>query len=216
MRLIAAPLPPAHDQRAYQRKHRKATKRGRRPASTTRLLAGWLLVLTTLAEADWPAAEVLALYRARWQVELVFKRMKQLLRVRPLRCQRDAAAEATVRALLIAWVIQEGLATTLRDALSQDVACPVSSWRVCQLGLDTVRQEVIGHWSHARVRECLPRQRRFLCGSPRNVRECLPRQRRFLCGSPRKRRQQEAHIRRWLEERLPLIGGSCRPDGIFD
>lgn len=189
VRLIAAPLPAAHATRAYQRKRRKATKRGRRPASSTRLLAGWLLLLTTLPEADWSTAAVLQLYRARWQVELVFKRFKQLLRIRPLRCQRGGVAEATVRALLIAWVVQEGLATTLRDALNQHRDCPVSSWRVCQLSLATLRQEIAGHWSRARLRACLARLRRF------------------LCGSPRKRQQQEAHIRHWLDERVRAIGG---------
>ncbi len=48
---MAAPLSPDHAQKACQRKQRKARKRGRRPAATTRLLAGWLLVLTTLDSA---------------------------------------------------------------------------------------------------------------------------------------------------------------------
>ncbi len=48
---VAAPLSPDHAQKACQRKQRKARKRGRRPAATTRLLAGWLLVLTTLDSA---------------------------------------------------------------------------------------------------------------------------------------------------------------------
>ena len=39
-----------------------------------------VVVLTTLAAATWAVADVRALYRARWQVELVFKKMKQLLR----------------------------------------------------------------------------------------------------------------------------------------
>ncbi len=87
----------------------------------------------------------------------------------------------------IAWVVQEELATVLRDALNQDLACPVSSWRVCQLSLATLRQAVVGQWSRARLRACLDRLRRF------------------LCGSPRKRQQQEAHIRHWLDDRLSAI-----------
>jgi hypothetical protein len=184
VRLVAAPLPPEQAQQARKRKQRKARKRGRRPAASTRVLAGWLLVLTTLSPEDWSAAEVLRLYRARWQVELVFKRFKQLLRVRPLRCRRREVAEATVRALLIAWVLQEQLASELGEALAGDLQCPVSSWRVCQLSLATLRQEVQGHWT----REWL--------------RACLPRLQRLLCNSPRRRTQQEAHVRDWLKHRM--------------
>lgn len=183
VRLIAAPLPPDQAQQARQRKQRKARKRGRRPAASTRLLAGWLLVLTTLDAAAWPAAAVLRLYRARWQVELVFKRFKQLVRVRPLRCRLPDMAEATVRALLIAWVFQEQLADALRQALAADQQYPVSSWRICQLSLATLRQEVQGQWTRARLRACLPQLRRF------------------LCSSPRRRTQQEIAIRDWLHQR---------------
>jgi Transposase DDE domain len=183
VRLVAAPLPPAQAQQARKRKQRKARKRGRRPAASTRVLAGWLLVLTTLSVEDWAAAEVLRLYRARWQVELVFKRFKQLLRVRALRCQCLEVAEATVRALLIAWVLQEQLASELREALGEELQCPVSSWRVCQLSLETLRQEVQGQWTRARLQACLPRLRRF------------------LCSSPRRRTQQETQIRDWLQRR---------------
>ncbi len=75
----------------------------------------------------------------------MFKRLKQLLRVRLRRCKRMDVAEATVRALVIAWVLQENLATELRTALSTATQCPVRSWRVCHLSLETLRQDVIGH-----------------------------------------------------------------------
>jgi hypothetical protein len=68
--LIAAPLPPEQAQQARKRKHRKARKRGRRPASSTRVLAGWLLVLTTLARGHWTRAGLRVwlsrLQRFRW------------------------------------------------------------------------------------------------------------------------------------------------------
>ena len=54
-------------------------------------------------------ADVLRLYRARWQVELVFKRMKQLLRFNQLRSTNRTTVEATVRALLVAWALQEDM-----------------------------------------------------------------------------------------------------------
>jgi hypothetical protein len=180
VRVVATPMPPEAAKRAQQQKERRAKSRKRTPAASTKLLAGWLLLVTTLDAQAWPAEAVTRLYRARWQVELVFKRLKQLLRVRPVRCKRRDMAEATVRALLIAWVLQERLAASLREALEGDGQWPVSSWRVCQLSLEVMRQEVLGSWTRERVRACLPRLTRF------------------LCNSPRERIQQETQIRTWL------------------
>ena len=133
VRLVAAPLPPEQAARAGARTARKAQRKQRRLGPDARFLAGWLLLVTTLAARDWSADDLLRVYRARWQVELVFKRFKQLLRVRPLRCQRTEVAEATVRALLIAWVLQEDLGAVLRRALAPEANRPVSSWQLAQL-----------------------------------------------------------------------------------
>ena len=76
-------------------------------------MTGWWLLLTTL-DATWSAADVVRLYRARWQVELLFKRLKQLLRAHTVRAATRAGAEATVRALLVAWALQERLAAAVR------------------------------------------------------------------------------------------------------
>src|SRR2546430_9536850 len=52
-----------------------------------------LLLITTL-DRSWPATEVLRLYQARWQIELVFKRIKQLLQVADLRSKQREQVEA--------------------------------------------------------------------------------------------------------------------------
>ena len=59
-----------HAEAARRRVRRKAQQKGRLPSTTALWLAEWLLVVTTLAAADWPLADVLRLYRARWQVEV--------------------------------------------------------------------------------------------------------------------------------------------------
>ena len=59
----------------------------------------------------------------------------------------------------------------------------VSSWLLSGLGLDTVRQQVHGTWSEARLQTCLPRLRRF------------------LCSRPRRRGHQECAVRAWLAQR---------------
>jgi hypothetical protein len=187
IRLVAAKLDPAATQRACQRKRRKAQKAGRTITAPTLTVAGWLLLITTLDTGTWSTADVLYIYRARWQVELVFKKMKQLLRLNQLRSKHAVSVEATVRALLVAWVLQERAVADLRALLPTEtsmVSTPVSSWLVVGLGLDTLRQQVQGTWSAARLHLCLPRLHRF------------------LISSPRRRVHQETAVREWLEQHV--------------
>jgi hypothetical protein len=192
VRLLAGKLDAQATQRARRRQRRKAQKAGRTLTAPTLAVAGWLLLLTTLPAETWSAAEVLALYRVRWQVELVFKKMKQLLRLNQIRSKHRTSVEATVRALLIAWALHENTTTWLRTLLSATASpelAVVSSWLVSGLGLDTLRQQVQGGWSEARLQVCLPRLRRF------------------VCSRPRRRGHQESIMRAWLEQRA-----RARPD----
>lgn len=182
VRLVAAKLDPAAAQRARRRRRRKAQKAGRTITAPTLAVAGWLLLITTLAAGLWSATDVLAVYRARWQVELVFKKMKQLLRLNQIRTKHPTSVEATVRTLLVAWALHEGTTTLLRTLLRATATTEtvVSSWLLSGLGLDTLRQQVQGTWSEARMQACLPRLRRF------------------LCSRPRRRGHQESAVRAWL------------------
>ena len=85
VRLVAAKLDPTATRRARCRARRKAQKAGRTLTAPTLAVAGWLLLITTLDAGTWSTADVLYIYRARWQVELVFKKMKQLLRLNQIR-----------------------------------------------------------------------------------------------------------------------------------
>jgi hypothetical protein len=121
--------------------------------------------------------------------------MKQLLRLNQIRSKHAASAEATVRTLLIAWALHEGTTTLLRTLLSA-TALPemavVSSWLLSGLGLDTLRQQVQGRWSEARLQASLPQLQRF------------------LCSRPRRRGHQEVTVRAWLEQRA-----RARPDRSY-
>lgn len=192
VRLVAAQLPTPTAQAARRRTRRKAQKHSRRLTAPTLAVAGWLLLITTLEASMWTAADVLAVYRARWQVELVFKKMKQLLRLNQIRSTHRSSVEATVRALLVAWTLHEGTTTLLRTLLSAPSPpeqAVLSSWLLSGLGLDTVRQHVQGTWSEARLLACAPRLRRF------------------LCTRLRRRGHQESTIRAWLAQRSHPRGG---------
>ncbi len=161
--------------------------------------AGWVLLITTLDAADWSAVDILRLYRARWQIELLFKRIKQMLRMHSISCTRHDSVQATIRALLVAWVLQEQQAAHIRHLLQQvkqaaqtavitlPTLQPLSSWSLNKLCLQTLQHQVLGQWSMARLRACLPSLLRF------------------LMTKHRKRVHQETDVRLWLERLLTKL-----------
>ena len=69
-----------------RQKGRQGHKKGT-PTAESLLLAGWVLVFTTLAPAVLSAQTIMALYRCRWQVEIAIKRWKSVLNVDALRAK---------------------------------------------------------------------------------------------------------------------------------
>jgi len=196
---------------------RKASKRQHAIKEETLYLAGWILLICTIAEPICSTEQVLALYHARWQIELIFKRMKQVLKFNQLRGARADINEASILALLVAWALQEHEAQWVRTVLDEVVAPAdaldfrglsaqdeepagpgdevevlpaLSSWLLTAVCLQTLRVVVQGIWTFERLLRC---------------REALQR---FVRGSPRTRRQQEQTIRRMLLAQPIAAGGS--------
>jgi hypothetical protein len=192
-RLIACALSPEAAERARAKARKRASKQQRELKAETLFLAGWLLVFSSLPTQSWPDEQVLSLYRARWQVELVIKRMKQVLKLAQLRGQTALTNEATILALLVCWALQQQEAASARALLQQAAEAvqeltapatqrveplssptpqeppeaPVSSWLLTSLCVQTLRVVVQGYWTPARLLACLPSLHRFVCGSPR-------------------------------------------------
>jgi hypothetical protein len=117
-RLIVLRLPPETAERAtaaVRRKHRRHYARHRLLPLTVRS-ASYLMLVTSLPPAV-SAAEVLAAYRLRWQVELAFRRLKGLLGLNRL----PAKGEALARTWLLAHLI---LALLIEDAAQDLLAVP--------------------------------------------------------------------------------------------
>jgi hypothetical protein len=83
VRLIAAQGDAQTTQRARARRRRKAQQAGRTITAPTLLVAGWLLLITTLEATTWSAADVLEVYRVRGHVALVFKKNAATLAAQP-------------------------------------------------------------------------------------------------------------------------------------
>lgn len=76
-RLVAVPVPEEIANRRRQQARKKARDHGRSPPSREYLeLLGWSLFVTNASAEELPWKAVAVLYRARWQVELLFKLWK--------------------------------------------------------------------------------------------------------------------------------------------
>lgn len=93
--------------RAQKRQRAKASRMGRKLDPLSVALAEYVLVLTSLPAKAWPAARVLKLYRCRWQVELVFKRLKSLLGLGHLPKTNDHSARAWMQAKILTALLIE-------------------------------------------------------------------------------------------------------------
>ena len=110
LRLLIAPLPAAPAAAARRRVRRRASKSGKAMLPNSERAAPYLMLVTSLDPARAPADEVLRLYRARWQVELGFKRLKSLGGLDTLRAADPQLARSWLLAHLIAAVLTEDLA----------------------------------------------------------------------------------------------------------
>ena len=112
--MIASKLPADKVAAARKRKAQKAKKAKRKLRPTTVALAGWLVLITTL-DASWPAPEVLRLYQARWQIELVFKRLKTLAELGSLPKHDEQSARAWLYGKLLIALLGQKLERLGRD-----------------------------------------------------------------------------------------------------
>ena len=95
---------------------KEAKKRGKKPDPRSLEAARYILLLTSLPADIFSTADVLALYRFRWQLELAFKRMKSIAGLDELAAKKPELARAWIYARLIAFLIAEQIAGQVPDS----------------------------------------------------------------------------------------------------
>jgi len=94
-------------ERARQQVIRQAQKHGMTPQPQTLEAAGYFFVFTTLTTDQLATVPVLGMYGGRWQIELVFKRLKSILEFGHLRKADLQAAKAWLHGkLLVAFLVE--------------------------------------------------------------------------------------------------------------
>lgn len=90
MYLHAYRLPPAKAAEARRRKIARARSNGITLKKETLEYADWLMVITSYAPDEVRAEEIGRLYRLRWQIEIVIKRLKSVLEIDRLRATKGS------------------------------------------------------------------------------------------------------------------------------
>ena len=94
-------------ERARKALRRRAQKSGSRTRPATLEAAAYVFIFTTLAPQDLSPSHALEMYRGRWQIELVFKRLKSILALGHLRKTDAQAAIAWLHGkLLVAFLVE--------------------------------------------------------------------------------------------------------------
>jgi hypothetical protein len=88
---------------------RRASKNGQQLLPETLLYAEYVIVFTTFPESQFSATEVMRWYRLRWQIELVFKRFKQIAQLGHLPKHDDESAQAWLYGKLFIAMMAEKL-----------------------------------------------------------------------------------------------------------
>lgn len=215
VRLIIEVLPRQQAQAARARKRERIRrKHGSKRSLAPAWWAGVLLVATTVPQEQWSAQEVIKLYRARWQIELLFKRLKQGLQVHVVPLKLWERARVYTQLCLIVWCLHEQQEQTLSEQLttllqepsvgrevatSQEEQEPpiwaISHWGLMQTTLQTLRNLLYGSWSERRLQDCLPQLQRYLVTRARTGRGF-----------------QETQVRCWL---LQHLGSSANREGAY-
>ena len=110
LRLIIWRKTPEQAETEQKRLLKNAKKRGTKVDPRSLEAARYVMLLTALPADTFPACDVLAIYRFRWQIELAFKRMKSLAGLDELAAKEPALAQAWLYARLIAFLIAEQIA----------------------------------------------------------------------------------------------------------
>ncbi len=104
--------------RAHKRLRRSASRGGRTIKPATFEFAKFILIVTTVPSTCLSTTQILEWYRVRWQIELVFKRLKSLAKLGALPMRNDDSARAWLYGKLFVALLVEKLLRHARTFFS--------------------------------------------------------------------------------------------------
>lgn len=116
LRMVAVKKPPAAAEAARRKARQSARKGGHQISKGTLAAAEWVILVTSLKPDTFPTADVLALYRLRWRIELGFKRLKSLIGLKGPPGTDERSARPYVLAHLLIILLLEPLIDAFEDS----------------------------------------------------------------------------------------------------
>jgi hypothetical protein len=116
MRLVAVRKPQQAAEEARRKARREAQRGGHTVSKQTLDAADWVILITSLKLEDFTTADVVALYRLRWRIELGFKRLKSLIGLKGPPGTSESSARPHILAHLLTILLLEPLVDELEDS----------------------------------------------------------------------------------------------------
>jgi hypothetical protein len=116
LRLVAVKKLPQAAEAARRKARREAVKGRHQISKGTLLAAEWVILVTSLAPKIFTTADVLALYRLRWRIELAFKRLKSLIGLKGPPGVDERSAKPYLLAHLLMILLLEPLVDEFEDS----------------------------------------------------------------------------------------------------
>jgi Transposase DDE domain len=116
LRLVGVKKPEQAAATARRKACREAQREGRQLSKHTLEAADWVILVTSLAAAQFTSADILALYRLRWRIELGFKRLKSLVGLKGPPGFNERSARPYILAHLLMILLLEPLIDELEDS----------------------------------------------------------------------------------------------------
>ena len=116
VRLVAVRKPQQAAAEARRKARREAQRGGHTVSKQTLDAADWVILITSLKPEDFTTADVLALYRLRWRIELGFKRLKSLIGLKGPPATDERSARPLILAHLLMILLLEPLVDELEDS----------------------------------------------------------------------------------------------------
>ena len=183
VRLIIFKLPPEAAGKARSALRRRYSKKGKPLSAKTLMAAGYVFVLTNLPPQEWSAQDILKIYRFRWQIELVIKRLKSILHLDQIRAQSSELVQVYILAKLLAALMIERWVRMIQISFPDrftDPKRPISLWRLMTLLYESLANTIRGLITISMIIKAFPKLQRFLCEPPRLRKQQLAIAKNFL------------------------------------
>ena len=148
VRVIAGKLPKEETEKSRKRKKRTAVRKQNQITEETLFCAGWIVVITSLG-AGYCGEEIFYLYRSRWQVELLLKRLKQNFSITVEKAGSKQYAETMILLQLILWVIAEHQAFLCECYLkekTEEEKTVYSTYENCRIAFEQIKTILCLSW----------------------------------------------------------------------